>query len=255
MKDPVRLVESSGSEVERALLRSGREGASRGAKKRALAAATGVLAASTLTAGNAAGAAGAAGAGKAAVGAKAASLLSLKWIVVIGVASVGAVAGTVAVRTARTESPAVESTVAAPARPRTSEVSLSPRVVSPPAATALPSSAPPSAPPPVVRAVAPSITPSASAGSTSTAELALLDQARGAIADGDPARGLSILEGYRTRFPHGVMAPEATMLRIEALVNAGDRAAAKRAGDAFLQANPTSPYGARIRSLLGASNP
>ena len=82
----------------------------------------------------------------------------------------------------------------------------------------------------------PSATSSGPAGSTAAAELAILD-------------------GYGSRFAHGVMGPEASILRIEALVNAGDRPAAKRAADAFLRANPKSPYAARVASLLGATNP
>jgi outer membrane protein assembly factor BamD (BamD/ComL family) len=83
----------------------------------------------------------------------------------------------------------------------------------------------------------------------------MLDQARGAMDSGDPARALSMLDAYGARFPHGVMGPEASMLRIEALVASGDHSAAKRAADAFLQANPTSPYASRIQTLLGPSNP
>ena len=51
------------------------------------------------------------------------------------------------------------------------------------------------------------------------------------------------------------MGPEATVLRVEALVRAGDRSAAARVGNAFLAGNPQSPYATRIRSLLGAPNP
>jgi len=56
-RSPNRLLESSSSEVERLLLRAGRERAPHGAKRRAIAAATGVVAASALTAGTAGGAA------------------------------------------------------------------------------------------------------------------------------------------------------------------------------------------------------
>jgi outer membrane protein assembly factor BamD (BamD/ComL family) len=83
----------------------------------------------------------------------------------------------------------------------------------------------------------------------------MLDDARAAIDHGDASRGLSILDAYRHRFPRGVMAPEASILRIEALVNTGKQDAAQREGDAFLRANPQSPYAARIGSLLGTSNP
>jgi outer membrane protein assembly factor BamD (BamD/ComL family) len=83
----------------------------------------------------------------------------------------------------------------------------------------------------------------------------MLDQARSSIDHGDPAQGLSILDAYASRFPHPIMGPEASILRIEALVKTGDHAGAKRAGEAFLRANPTSPYAPRVQSLLGTSNP
>jgi outer membrane protein assembly factor BamD (BamD/ComL family) len=84
-------------------------------------------------------------------------------------------------------------------------------------------------------------------------ELAALQQARAALGAGDPARALSMLDAYVARFPHGAMAQEAAVLRIEALVRAGDRPAAQRAADAYLTAHPQSPYMDRIRSLLGTN--
>jgi hypothetical protein len=259
MSDPDRLVECSDSEVERLLLQAGRGGAPRGAKRRALAAATGVIAASTLTAGNAA---GAAALGKAAAGAKIASVLSLKWIAVIGLASVAVVAGTVAVRARYVAAPEAAVGPAHAERapsPRTGTSALSTRV-SPAAAPGQLASAPAEAsavaPPPVAPAAAPAgARASAASGSTAAAELALLDEVRSALAGGDPARALSILESYPARFPRGVMGPEASVLRVQALVEAGDRSAAKRAADSFLKANPTSPYAQRIESLLGSPNP
>jgi hypothetical protein len=47
---------------------------------------------------------------------------------------------------------------------------------------------------------------------------------------------------------------EASILRVEALVEVGDRSAAERAADEFLRKNPTTPYAARVRSLVGAPN-
>jgi outer membrane protein assembly factor BamD (BamD/ComL family) len=83
----------------------------------------------------------------------------------------------------------------------------------------------------------------------------MLDQARSAMATGDPARALSTLDEYARGFPHGALAPEASVLRVEALVAAGDRPAAMRAAQSLLKANPTSPYAQRIESLLGSPNP
>ena len=91
--------------------------------------------------------------------------------------------------------------------------------------------------------------------STVPAELALLDRARVAMDAGDTGRALSLLDGYARRFPRGHMTPEATVLRIEALVQAGDEAGATRLARAFLEGAPDTPYAARFRSLLARSNP
>ena len=91
--------------------------------------------------------------------------------------------------------------------------------------------------------------------STVRSELAMLDAARGAMAAGAPRRALSILDAYSTRFPGGAMAPEAAVLRVEGLVKAGDRSAAKRFADAFLANDPESPYLERLQSILATSKP
>jgi outer membrane protein assembly factor BamD (BamD/ComL family) len=82
----------------------------------------------------------------------------------------------------------------------------------------------------------------------------MVERARAAMNSGNPAQALSVLDAYTDRFPHPSLLPEATVLRIEALMKAGDPAAARRAADAFLAANTTSPYADRIRTILGASN-
>jgi outer membrane protein assembly factor BamD (BamD/ComL family) len=82
----------------------------------------------------------------------------------------------------------------------------------------------------------------------------MLERARGAMASGNPAQALAVLDTYTDRFPYPALLPEATVLRIEALTKAGDPSAARRAADAFLAANPASPYADRIRTILAASN-
>jgi hypothetical protein len=291
MKGPNRLLESSENELERLLLRAARERAPRGAKGRAIAAATGVFAASTLSAGSAV---GGAAAGKVSATATTA-LLSLKWIVVVGVASVGLAAGAAGVRVVRAEradrrakAAAVASGTAPSSGARASSSLASPEPargeIAPPLATSAAVEPVPVDPrlrgqeprplgqepvrsaasipaPPTRGSTAAGGPPRATTGSPSAtdsnpvAELAMLDQARGAIRDGEPSRGLTILDQYASRFPQAVMGPEASILRIEALVNTGDREAATRAGAAFLRANPASPYASRIESLLSASRP
>ena len=83
-------------------------------------------------------------------------------------------------------------------------------------------------------------------------ELSALDAAREALGSGDASGALRRSTSTTRRFPRATLGPEATMLRIEALVARGERAAAERVGKAFVEAHPKSPYEGRIRSLLGA---
>ncbi len=275
MSDPDRLVDSSESEVERLLLRAGRDGASLEARRRVLLAATGMVTASTLTS---TGVAGATAAGKAAAGAKAASVLSLKWIAVIGLASVSAVAGTVAVRAAREDAPHQVAVRAADvekgARRRAATafaVRLPERAVEEPPSTppvssptgAATTATPATAVAPMARIVPTGASHSTTArgeasgppGASAAVELTMLDEARAAVTAGDPARALSVLDDYARRFPRGALGPEASVLRIVALVAAGDRPAAARVAQSFLQGHPNSPYAQRIESLLDSPNP
>jgi hypothetical protein len=239
-----------------------------------------------------AGASAAGGSGAAGVAVKVGSALTIKWLAVVGVTGLGAMAAAVAVEhRAPEQSPHRLEIPAelAPALPRTAPAmpsSIAPRAATSPEAdpgggAPRPSLAPSvdmsSSRPPVAAAPPPPApSPRASsaalgataAGSLPTpegthaessvrAELAALDQARAALSAGAPARALSILDAYASAYPRGVMAPEATVLRVEALVRAGDRPAAERVGTAFLARSPGSAYAARIRSLLntGTSNP
>lgn len=57
------------------------------------------------------------------------------------------------------------------------------------------------------------------------AELALIDGARSALASGDRARALVILDRYAREFPSGQLAPEAAAVRAEAAAGPGDAGA------------------------------
>jgi outer membrane protein assembly factor BamD (BamD/ComL family) len=118
----------------------------------------------------------------------------------------------------------------------------------------IPSADPAPAPPRVDRA-APKASGTTSGktkrtASTLDAETSLLDAARGALRDGHPEAALRTLEGYDAQFPSGLLSPEATVLRIEALVRVGDDAGAGRLADSFLRAHPESPLAPRVRSLV-----
>jgi hypothetical protein len=192
--------------------------------------------------------AGAAGAGAAA---KLGTLSSL-WF---GVAVMGSVLGVGVYGVATTdgkapvavtaESASSDSTKAvapmAPPPERTSEPPLPPETPSAEAASE--------------PALAPHPTPSPSSLKRSTAEqLSLVDAARMALARHETARALATLDDLDRRFPRGEFAEEAAVLRIEALMGAGNadqRERAQALAARFLTAHPKSAYAKRVRSILG----
>ena len=88
------------------------------------------------------------------------------------------------------------------------------------------------------------------------AETGALDEARSALRSGQPAQALRALDSYSKSFPRGAMAQEATVLRIEALSQLGDRSGADALAARVLRAHPTSPLAPRVRALApSVSNP
>jgi hypothetical protein len=246
------------------LLRAGRAGAPPGAKERSLAAASLGLG-GTFVASHAAAHGAVGGAGSIAGAAKAGSLTALHFVAITGLAGVGAVAGAMLVRDAgrAAPSPAVQSPApsAVQARPQPYEMhGAAPSAVTTAVAIAVEPAASAAAESkkelrlPTSAAIAVSPTAVESAPTPVRAEVAALDEAHRALWRGEPARALSILDAYASRFPHGVMAPEATLVRIEALLKAGDRPAAERAATALAATHPDNPYLARVQSLLVSTN-
>jgi hypothetical protein len=82
-------------------------------------------------------------------------------------------------------------------------------------------------------------------------EAALLESVRASLAASSPSRALAALDLYDARFASGVLAQEAGVLRVEALLAGGDRIAAGRAAEAFARKYPTSSYVSRVRTLAG----
>jgi hypothetical protein len=126
----------------------------------------------------------------------------------------------------------------------------------PPAALEPPPVAPPPLPPPRTAGTAPLPMPMLPAAapaprSTLDAELALIETARGQL--GAPRRALATLDEYGRAFPRGVLAEEAEILRLTALVAAGARQEAAARAAAFLTAHPRSPLVARARTFLAPS--
>jgi hypothetical protein len=180
------------------------------------------------------------------------SLLGLAGMTAVAVATTG---------DARLEGPSTRIDAAAIVRVAPSEsshASIEPPVAAPPVVPA--ASAPVAASPiaPTARAAirgAPATETSVHAEtpkvSTLTRETAALDVARAAIRGGDPTRGLRVLDSYDREFPHGMLASESRVLRIEALSRAGNRTAARALGEDFLRTQPHHPLSGRVRELSG----
>jgi hypothetical protein len=119
---------------------------------------------------------------------------------------------------------------------------------------AAPKSAPPEAQPAPPPAEPPAATNPKPPNTQSLAqEVALLDQAREALVKGDALRALSILDGYEAGKIGTTLSAEATLLRIEALVQRGEAARASALAQQFLRANPQSPVADRMRSIIQAA--
>lgn len=85
------------------------------------------------------------------------------------------------------------------------------------------------------------------------AEIAAMDRARQYLQRANASAALTELDDYRARWPHGVFALEAVVLRVQALLARGDRAGAERAARPVLTAQPQSRHAARLRALLEVS--
>jgi hypothetical protein len=111
---------------------------------------------------------------------------------------------------------------------------------------------------PVVPAAAPPAAPASPAAPDArrlAAEVALLDRARGELARGAPAASIAILDRHDAEFADGQLHAEAALLRIEAVLRAGDRARAETLAAQFHERFPGSPLARRVRSLISARQP
>jgi hypothetical protein len=186
-----------------------------------------------------------------------------KWLVLAGVGG-GIAASVVAARHGGVVAPALREVPAtAPSR---AEVSVEP----PPAAEPAPLAAVPT-PSGVAPETLPSpseILPQRAAPRTATArprepdpaadlarEVELLDAARRAVASGNPGRALATLDAYERQFAHPHLRPEASLVRLEAMLALGRNDEASRFGRSLLEGQPDGPYARRIRSLFRSHTP
>jgi hypothetical protein len=117
----------------------------------------------------------------------------------------------------------------------------------------------PVAPPPVAPAPVANVPATATAtvsappsrASQLSAERLILDEARAAIAQGDPGRALDRLEKHRRTFPSPILGEERDAMGVEALAKAGrhDEAASKAA--AFHKRWPESLFASAVDDAVG----
>lgn len=100
--------------------------------------------------------------------------------------------------------------------------------------------------------IAPS--PTATPGDEVGDQIRVLDAARVALRGQTPRRAIDLLDGYVNRYPRGTFRPEATVLRIEALVQDGRSPEAAVLGKQFRAAYPDSPLVKRVNELVSASS-
>jgi hypothetical protein len=81
-------------------------------------------------------------------------------------------------------------------------------------------------------------------------EVALLDEARAALARGDAHAAAAALDRREREVGKGVLGPEATVTRVEVLLRAHKRAQAIQVGEQFLARQSRGPHADRLRSLL-----
>lgn len=129
--------------------------------------------------------------------------------------------------------------------------------LAPSAATRIPArSAEPTRPADLPASLAPPLRDPAivpAADDTLTAEVTALDEARRALAAGDPAPALLALDEYDHRFVQRRLGPEAAVLRIEALLAEGRFGQARQLGNELLAAEPDGAYAQHVRSLLSGA--
>ena len=106
---------------------------------------------------------------------------------------------------------------------------------------------------PVVKAIMPRHHRHAASGwDARTAELALIQRAQAAYADGNLPNALQLLAEHGRRFPNGRLAEEREALRVRSLAGCGRSADARRALQAFADRYPHSVLLPHLQETLGS---
>jgi hypothetical protein len=231
---PERLLASDATDFERRILHAAVQKKPSSSSSARMARALGITAATVGTATTATTLAAGAAATKVLATGGAAAAWPWLTIGVVGLVVAGAIVGTRVAGEPQVSPPAVAAPVTPPA----------PVVIAPvkPVLT----EEPPvrvAAPNPRIRAA------------TTTSELreqvALIDSARQAVSEGAGERALEILRRYVDRYPNGSFRPEATAIRIEALMKVGREAEGRALAERFVTENRGSLLARRVADVAG----
>jgi len=85
--------------------------------------------------------------------------------------------------------------------------------------------------------------------STLAAEVARIDAARSASANGKHDEAIRLIERFHRDFPEGALAPDADVVALEAAAAKHDRAEVERRAARFLSQYPGDPHAARVQGL------
>ncbi|HTB74017.1 MAG TPA: hypothetical protein VK762_12270 [Polyangiaceae bacterium] len=95
--------------------------------------------------------------------------------------------------------------------------------------------------------------PEAVDGSALSVEITLVQDAARALASGDAAGALRVLDRYDRKWPHGALAEEAGALRVQALQRTDRAAEARTLARKLLDAHPHGVLAARLQRVLDGS--
>ena len=90
-------------------------------------------------------------------------------------------------------------------------------------------------------------------GPALSSEIALVQQAARALAGGEAAIALDLLDTYVRDFPHGTLAEEAGALRVRALVQSGRGAAAKALAQKLVDTHPRGVLAPQLQSVIAGA--
>jgi hypothetical protein len=232
-----RLLASDATDFERRMLEAALQKKPSSAASARMAKALGVAVA---TVGSATAATTVAAGATAAKGAAAAGATAWPWVTVgvIGLAVAGAFVGTRAGH--ETRAPHAVPSVVAPPAPRAPVVVPEPTSIAQPAA----------------RAVTPNQRGRATTGAGELQDqVALIDTAREATSSGAGRRALEILRRYQDKYPAGSFRPEATAIKIEALMKLGRDAEARALAERFVAEHRGSLLARRVADVAGLPQP